>query len=258
MAVSIQGETITFEKVFPRKEFTQVYPVPPSQSPDIQIDQLKNEIESEIVELGTIRLESGDSLNLNVNSIRHFRAEDAPPHQVENDAQNRYWSSDNLGDKWKFAYFSFDIAYDNFEKIQNIKIRHNGKKKWEEEVNNEYITANDNMWPIDGPATIKVSVRPYHSHLMFDRRRDGDIRNRQDYKINTRPDQFIRISLEKEITSTNNNLKRQQVLVLPKGSGVNELVLESSEDLVNWEKDSLGDKNTDAGNRFYRLRAVKK
>lgn len=50
----------------------------------------------------------------------------------------------------------------------------------------------------------------------------------------------------------------QKALVLPKGSGVNELVLESSEDLVNWEKDTLGDKNTDSGNRFYRLRAVKK
>jgi hypothetical protein len=47
-------------------------------------------------------------------------------------------------------------------------------------------------------------------------------------------------------------------LVLPKGTGVNELVLESSEDLVNWEKDVPGDKNTDAANRFYRLRAVKK
>ena len=54
------------------------------------------------------------------------------------------------------------------------------------------------------------------------------------------------------------NSSSGKVLVLPKGTGVNELILESSEDLITWEKDVPGDKNTDAANRFYRLRAVKK
>jgi hypothetical protein len=74
------------------------------------------------------------------------------------------------------------------------------------------------------------------------------------------PKQRATIRLNKTTINSANaqSIVNKNILVLPKGSGVNELILESSEDLITWEKDVPGDKNTDAANRFYRLRAVKK
>ena len=74
------------------------------------------------------------------------------------------------------------------------------------------------------------------------------------------PKHSITLKFKKTSTVTANaqSTANKNILVLPKGTGTNELILESSEDLITWEKDVPGDKSTDSGNRFYRLRAVKK
>ena len=48
------------------------------------------------------------------------------------------------------------------------------------------------------------------------------------------------------------------VTVLPKETENMELILESSDDMVKWEKDVIGDKPKANRKKFYRLRAVKK
>jgi hypothetical protein len=48
------------------------------------------------------------------------------------------------------------------------------------------------------------------------------------------------------------------VTVLPKGAENMTLILESSDDMVNWTEDTVGDKPKGNRNKFYRLRAVKK
>jgi len=52
--------------------------------------------------------------------------------------------------------------------------------------------------------------------------------------------------------------KGNNITVLPKETENMELILESSDDMVKWEKDVIGDKPKANRKKFYRLRAVKK
>ncbi len=63
----------------------------------------------------------------------------------------------------------------------------------------------------------------------------------------------IRISNNLPGSASGNN-----VTVLPKETENMELILESSDDMVKWEKDVIGDKPKANRKKFYRLRAVKK
>ena len=150
-----------------------------------------------------------------------------------------------------------ELKYDFFSTPQKLTISNTSDQQtgqftsWTENFTDDIISGTKITWPIEGPVTISLKVKPYHQLLR-------NYYSPKQLRLNDRVEQYLRITFKKEAASINNNQTKQQVLVLPKGSGVNELVLESSEDLVNWEKDSLGDKNTDAANRFYRLRAVKK
>ena len=62
----------------------------------------------------------------------------------------------------------------------------------------------------------------------------------------------MKISQNSGVNSGNN------VTVLPKETENMELILESSDDMVKWEKDVIGDKPKANRKKFYRLRAVKK
>ncbi|MDA7676648.1 hypothetical protein N8584_01550 [bacterium] len=105
---------------------------------------------------------------------------------------------------------------------------------------------------MEGPCEIKIKIRK----LMITIHPNGNSSEKKLYV----PKHSITLRFKKSSTVTSNaqSTANKNILVLPKGTGVNELVLESSEDLITWEKDVPGDKNTDAANRFYRLRAVKK
>jgi hypothetical protein len=105
-----------------------------------------------------------------------------------------------------------------------------------------------------GPCKIRV----FHSSLKVAVIPNGQSDGKYEKLYTPKQTATIRL-VKKTIASTNaQSTANKNVLVLPKGTGTNELILESSEDLITWEKDVPGDKNTDAANRFYRLRAVKK
>jgi hypothetical protein len=107
---------------------------------------------------------------------------------------------------------------------------------------------------MQGPCEIVIM----HCPLQLGIKPNGKTDN--SYKKTYTPKQRATIRLNKSTINSANaqSIVNKNILVLPKGTGVNELILESSEDLITWEKDVPGDKNTDAANRFYRLRAVKK
>jgi hypothetical protein len=102
-----------------------------------------------------------------------------------------------------------------------------------------------------GPCTIFISFAPsFKSKISWD-----TIVSKQKANVNYSQSQLM---ITYDLKTVDSASVSKNILVMPKESGVNELVLESSEDLITWEKDVPGDKNTDAANRFYRLRAVKK
>jgi hypothetical protein len=181
------------------------------------------------VELGEVTLNEGEELSYNVHYI-----------------QREAYKGDYVQDGYWTGIIILTVKYPEFD--QELEIIYNnqskGAGKWSVEDGGLFFGG---YFPVRGPAIVKVEIIPYA------------IRIRQGNNYHTHyPKQNWRVILDKTKATYAKSPGQQQVLVLPKGSGVNELVLESSEDLVNWEKDTLGDKNTDSGNRFYRLRAVKK
>ena len=102
-----------------------------------------------------------------------------------------------------------------------------------------------------GPCEIKVLITNLKVRMHPNGQSGGD-----SHKIYN-PEQKVTVRMKKSsVTSSNDQaVANKNILVLPKGSGRNELVLESSEDLITWEKDVPGDKNTDAANRFLPLKS---
>ena len=63
--------------------------------------------------------------------------------------------------------------------------------------------------------------------------------------------------LTMDVTANESSNSKNNVTVLPKSTESMNLILESSEDMVNWTVDTTGTKNPSDKKRFYRLRAVK-
>jgi hypothetical protein len=229
--VSSRAEELLFQKIIDRsiKELVK------STSEYYEFNR------NRLVELGSVSLTSEEELNY---TKHYIQTEKFVP--TDDDMLNNLSYINNLYFEGmilltvKFAEFShpIEIVFNN----PNIV----GSNSWKILDSGAFVGG---VFPIKGPAVVKVSVIPYTMLL-----RDEPAKK---WKIFF-PKQNWRVFFNKTMATYAKSSGQQQVLVLPKGSGVNELVLESSEDLVNWEKDSLGDKNTDAANRFYRLRAVKK
>jgi hypothetical protein len=237
---SVCAETLVFEKVVSELEFPEEYVS--DYNPAIK------KINNAFIPLGTIRLEIGETLTL--GEIKHMRARDVS--REFRDSGNNWRAS-----WYHFARFNLELKYDLLSKVQKLDISNTTNSdtgrntKWAVRYSSEYISGTEAVWPIEGPVTISVSVKPYN-RLMYYNSDTGRI-----YKIDNRPEQYLRIIFKKEQSSIYSNQSKQQVLVLPKDSKNTNVIMESSEDLVNWTTDSLGPKNTADGHRFFRLRAVK-
>jgi hypothetical protein len=108
------------------------------------------------------------------------------------------------------------------------------------------------MWPIEGPATVKVDIRPgFYSVQKYDNT------SGKRYHKCLNPEQYCRISFKKNLASYRASQNQLQALVLPTGVQGMSVIMESSEDLVNWTRDTLGPKATADRPKFFRLRAVK-
>lgn len=102
-------------------------------------------------------------------------------------------------------------------------------------------------WPIYGPATIEIVFKPAT--------RSNYLGN-NNYEVRI-VDQIIQVLMKKERSAFAQSSTQLQALVLPKNTKNTRLIVESSEDLVNWAIDTPGPKTTTNRERFFRLRAVK-
>jgi hypothetical protein len=238
---SVCAETLVFEKVVSELEFPEEYVS--DYNPAIK------KINNAFIPLGTIRLEIGETLTL--GEIKHMRARNV--NREFRDSGNDWIEMQDY-----YASFNLELKYDLLSKEQKIDITNTRNRdtgqytKWSVGYSSEYISGTEATWPIEGPVTISVSVKPY-SRIVYNNSQNTGVL----YKIDNRPEQYLRIIFKKEQSSIYNNQSKQQVLVLPKDSKNTNVIMESSEDLVNWTSDSLGPKNTADGHRFFRLRAVK-
>ena len=229
--VSLKGEELLFQKI-----------IDSSISDYVGSDHYYKFHRDRLVELGSVSLSNGEEFNYKT----HFIQSEKPDSTVNNELVDFTINNDNIWEgvillTVKFPEFSqpLEITFNRYE--------NSGRGKWKALDSGGFVGG---IFPIKGPAVVNISVTPYAL---------ASRSNKQSNRWKTfYPKQNWRVILEKTKSSYIKSEEQQQVLVLPKGTGVNELILESSEDLITWEKDVPGDKNTDAANRFYRLRAVKK
>ena len=188
--------------------------------------------------LGTIRLEEGELLSQPGQKSIHSE------------------ESLNTGDGWRLSgqysrvAFKISIKYDRFTKNEIIRITSNKSYNGWVTSRQGGLVYNGNQWPIEGPATVEVSVKPFEATTY----KNGQ--NHQIYRT-VQTEQFLRISFTKSLSQFRVSQNQLQALVLPKGVEGMSVIMESSDDLVNWTRDTLGKKPRANRPKFFRLRAIK-
>jgi hypothetical protein len=122
-----------------------------------------------------------------------------------------------------------------------------GMKFWVGNHNGELRKFGNSDWPIKGVAEIQIKLYPY---------RKGPHKDDKGWYVEEYL-QHWRVYYSKNIESYAQSSTQLQALVLPKNTKNTRLIVESSEDLVNWAIDTPGPKTTTNRERFFRLRAVK-
>jgi hypothetical protein len=244
---SVCAETLFFEHFYNN---VSIYSVTPQKTSYAAMEERFNKLDSELdleKKLGTIRLKAGEKLTL--GQIKFLKQKtDLNVYNPDNIDVGSYSISDR-----RYASFELQLNYDLFKQPQKITILNKVNKQWEVNFSDDIFNGTGVKWPIEGPVTISIKCKPLLTKLINYNQKIGQYR----YSLADLDEQYISISFEKSISSINNNQSKQQVLVLPKDSKNTNVIMESSEDLVNWTTDSPGPKNTADSHRFFRLRAVK-
>jgi hypothetical protein len=140
----------------------------------------------------------------------------------------------------------FKVKYPQFKDPSILTYEpRNARPSWELTSNQDAVVGE--AWPIYGPATIEILFKPATktTHL-----------GNNNYEVLI-VDQIIQVLIKKERSAFAQSPTQLQALVLPKNTKNTRLIVESSEDLVNWAIDTPGPKTTTNRERFFRLRAVK-
>ena len=234
LQVSINAEIIYFEKALQREE-SQVLEQNEYFSQDAKI---KKDFDDVRIFLGTIRLEEGEELTI-------YKRKWTTAYCCGSDS-NGYQK--NQGERGRFR---IEIDYDKFSQNEYFRTYFSGPN-WNEVREGEGLDYHGSMWPVEGPATIKIHITPaWYIGSKYDQSRGLDT-----FKPLT-PEQYCRISFNKTLSSHRADQNQLQALVLPKGVPGMSVIMESSDDLVNWTRDTLGQKPTANRPKFFRLRAVK-
>jgi hypothetical protein len=122
-----------------------------------------------------------------------------------------------------------------------------GMRFWIGNHNGELRKFGSSDWPIKGVAKIQIKLYPY---------RRGPQKDDKGWYVEEHL-QHWRVYYEINTESYAQSSSQLQALVLPKNTKNTRLIIESSEDLVNWTIDTPGPKTTTNRERFFRLRAVK-
>ena len=107
---------------------------------------------------------------------------------------------------------------------------------------------------IVGPCTLKLTK---NAHIVFyETSNHGNQSNMQRYAT-TYAGGIVWATLKKVKTTSFSTPTTAQSLVLPEGSGDLSIIMEGSNDLINWTREELGKKPEANRKTFYRIRAVK-
>ena len=237
LQTSLNAEIIYFEKLVQREESK----VLTHKEYNEQYSTFARALDSKTITLGTIRLEEGEELTI----------------------KNRKWTKASccaseangftlLGGGNYVGGFIIDIDFDNFTQNEKIVSRYQGGNQWGEQRIDEGLQYDGSLWPVEGPATIKIQINPAWYIPKTNANNTSDIL----YKTLI-PEQYCRISFNKTLASYRADQNQLQALVLPKGVEGMSVIMESSDDLVNWTRDTLGKKPTANRPKFFRLRAIK-
>lgn len=238
MQLSINAEIIYFEKMLQR-DVTQVLSY---QEFAEQYSKIRADYEKRRILLGTIRLEEGEEL-----TIKNRKWTRANCCGNEPDGFNNVEAGDSGG------HFYIEIDFDKFTQNENIETGYSsGDRIWWESRSGSGLRYDGSMWPVEGPATIKIHIKPG----WYAARKDAPVSKDRLFRFLTL-EQYCRISFNKTLASYQADQNQLQALVLPKGVPGMSVIMESSDDLVNWTRDTLGRKPTANRPKFFRLRAVK-
>jgi hypothetical protein len=226
-----QAENLFFQKIIESKNFYGVdnahyYQVHPEEH----------------VQIGEIKLNQNEQL---LFDHLHIQRED---YKKDNGNPNYRYSGNNF---YKgiivltVKYSEFDTPVTLYYNKAYNSLGQNTREKWSL-LNGEAFVGG--TFPLYGPADININVQPYALQL--------DSGGGRPYGTQY-PKQNWRMSFKRTIASFLQPQTQLQALVLPKNTKNTRLIVESSEDLVNWAIDTPGPKTTTNRERFFRLRAVK-
>lgn len=113
---------------------------------------------------------------------------------------------------------------------------------------------------IYGPAKVRLAFEPAVSLDSddWDTSNDRDEKFKTDPRTNKETQPGVAWCMLEKTKNWGNLDKDNNIIVMPNTSSDMSLLIESSDDLVNWTRDQSGDKPVGNRKRFYRLRAVKK
>jgi hypothetical protein len=218
-----QAENLFFQKIIESKNYYNVS--------NGHYRKIRSE---ELVEIGNIKLNQNEEFSFHHVHIQNESFKKDPD-------QSQFQYSGNY--RWK-GNLVLTIKYPEFDTPVTL-YRNNENGNWSAKDGDSFVGG---TLPIYGPADISIKAMPLS--LMLNT--NGGSPWATHY-----PKQNWRISFKRTIASFLQPQTQLQALVLPKNTKNTRLVVESSEDLVNWAIDTPGPKTTTNRERFFRLRAVK-
>ena len=231
----VNAEIIFFQKIVESKNFLNV-----------DNGHYKNLNKDEFIQIGDIKLNQNEQLSF---ESLHIQREDFK--KIADRPNLKHRRGDSILVKHT-GIIILTIKYPDFETPVTLyynkttnSLGQNTKNQWSSNNGDTFLGG---VFPIYGPADINIKVQPYALQL--------NTWNTAPWGTQY-PKQHWRMSFKKTVPSFFQQKTQLQALVLPKNTKNTRLVVESSEDLVNWKLDTPGPKTTTNRERFFRLRAVK-
>lgn len=146
LQTSLNAEIIYFEKLVQREE-SQVLTYNEYSE---QRGTLEADFDRKKILLGTIRLEEGEELR-----IRNRKWTKASCCSDETDGLIILGGGNSTG------IFFIEINFDKFTQNESIETGYNsGDRSWWESRKGQGLKYDGSLWPVEGPATIKIHIRP--------------------------------------------------------------------------------------------------
>ncbi|MDA7676822.1 hypothetical protein N8584_02455 [bacterium] len=140
----------------------------------------------------------------------------------------------------------------------NVKVKFPFEDKWFEfkynESTKDWSGLNTSNPLIIGPCELKLTQKSLVQLFRSYSHNDPRTKTRFGY---THHGGVAWLSFKKRVKNSSTASTKAQSIVLPEGSGDLSVIMEGSNDLINWTREDLGEKPEANRKTFYRIRAVK-